>query len=75
MNLVKKFAYTSMALMLALGISACGNNEKPAEETKKTETTETAEKKDDKAKETETGDIPTLTYLNIGTHKQVQKKL
>lgn len=67
MNLVKKFAYTSMALMLALGISACGNNEKPAEETKKTETTETAEKKDDKAKETETGDIPTLTYLNIGT--------
>lgn len=45
MNLVKKFAYTSMALMLALGISACGNNEKPAEETKKTETTETAEKK------------------------------
>ena len=65
MNLVKKFAYTSMALMLALGISACGNNEKPAEETKKTETTETAEKKDDK--KTETGDIPTLTYLNIGT--------
>ena len=74
MNLVKKFAYTSMALMLALGLSACGNNEKPAEEPKETETTETAEteekaedKKDEKVKDKEDGDIPTLTYLDIGT--------
>ena len=80
MNLVKKFAYTSMALLLALGITACGNNENGKEEKKaETEqTTETEEKKEDtdkkeegkdekEEKKADNGDIPTLTYLNIGT--------
>ncbi len=77
MNLVKKFAYTSMALLLALGISACGNNEK-VEEEKKTETTEPAnkeetkeegkeEKKEEGKKEASKDGVPTITYLNIGT--------
>ena len=48
MNLVKKFAYTSMALMLALGISACGNNDGNVEEKNKTETSENAENKENK---------------------------
>lgn len=74
MNLVKKFAYTSMALMLALGISACGNNDGNVEEKNKTETSENAENKenkenkdDKKDKDAKDDEVPTLTYLNIGT--------
>lgn len=76
MELLKKVTYSSMAILLALGLSACGNNEKAAEkpsnETEQTEQGTPAETEETQETETEeetsdSGEVETITYLNIGT--------
>ncbi|MDO5047499.1 MAG: ABC transporter substrate-binding protein [Anaerococcus sp.] len=70
MNLFKKVTYSSMALLLALGLSACGNNEENEGQTEENPTTdETSEEETDQAT-SDDGEIPTLVYLNIGTPPQ-----
>lgn len=76
-----KFKKSALILALALGFTACGNNaEKPAEENQEeqavTESEEPSETKENEEapeesetnEETgeETGDMPTITYFNIG---------
>lgn len=76
-----KFKKSALILALALGITACGNdNAKPADDaaeepantaetTENTEAEDTAEKANESNEDTaanDTGDTPTLVYYNIG---------